>query len=115
MTTEQPQPHKVAAVSQTSLGYEYVRCRANGTDDTAYVHQLCAIAGGADPHDVFSDCYDVHHLPLSEWLDLEGHVPSTPVSVDGDLLVPAIDTPAAVVPKPRWDHRQANLVDERAD
>ncbi|WP_158855078.1 hypothetical protein [Halorhabdus sp. CUG00001] len=89
-------------------GYQRARCRACGTDDLVYVHQLCAIAGGADPHDVFSDLYDVHHRPLDEWLDLDEDVPPAPIKV-GDLLVPAIDTPESVEVTVRWDHRKENL------
>ncbi|MUV90232.1 hypothetical protein GJ629_10305 [Halapricum sp. CBA1109] len=55
---------RAPAVSTTGNGYRYVRCQRGPHDDTVYIHQLCVIAGGADPHDVFSDAYDVHHLPL---------------------------------------------------
>lgn len=99
---------KIPPVDRTGIGYNYVRCRAGGDDSTVYIHQLCAIADGADPRDVFSDDYDTHHRPLDHWLDLDARVPPTPIDV-GDGVVPAIDTPDAVEVVPRNDHRRANL------
>jgi hypothetical protein len=54
-------------IAQTSLGYEYFRCRAGGDDSTVYVHQLAAILGGADPRDVFDPDVDVHHETKVPW------------------------------------------------
>ena len=90
---------KPPTVSRTGLGYKYVRCQRGDHDVTVYIHQLCAIAAGEDPHDVFSDCYDTHHLPISDWLGLDEHVPPEP-----DLNVPS-----GVEIRPRWEHRQQNL------
>lgn len=95
-------------VRDNGIGYQRARCRAGGTDDVIYVHQLCAIAGGADPYDVFSELTDVHHRPLDEWLDLDEYVPAPPIEV-GDELIPAIDTPEGVEVQLRWEHRERNL------
>ena len=92
----------------TGHGYAYTRSRFDGEDKTVYLHQLCAIAGGADPYDVFAEMTDVHHRPLHEWLDLDEEVPPAPVEV-GDELIPAIDTPESVEVQPRWEHRERNL------
>lgn len=61
MTQLETQSHKPPAVSTTGDGYQYVRCRANGDDSTAYVHQLCAIAAGEEPERVFGRDLEVHH------------------------------------------------------
>lgn len=42
-------------------GYEYVRTESNGRSKAVPVHRLVAVAHGADPHDLFSDEYVVHH------------------------------------------------------
>ncbi|WP_424017993.1 hypothetical protein ACOZ4N_19315 [Halorientalis pallida] len=77
-------------VSMTGLGYEYVRCQRAENDDTVYVHQLCAIAGGADPHDVFSHAYEVHHICPVPWLNTPENVESVPI----------------------WEHREKTLSDD---
>lgn len=99
-------------VSETGLGYQYVRCQRGPHDDTVYIHPLCAIAGGADPHDVFSDAYDVHHLPLDLWLDLDCECPPLPIS---EMDLPPIDTPESVELRGRWNHRGQNLRGEADD
>lgn len=86
MSSRSRSPPKVIT---TGLGYQYVRCQANGEDHTVYIHQLCAIAGGADPHDVFSDVYDTHHL----------------LSIPTQWGLPQIDTPENCELVPRWEHR----------
>jgi len=108
-----PRHRDVPSVTLTGHGYAYTRSRYGGEDKTVYLHQLCAIAGGADPYDVFSETTDVHHRPLHEWLDLDEDVPPAPVEV-GDQLIPAIDTPESVEVTPRWDHRERNLGGEQA-
>lgn len=105
---------KAPSISTTGLGYRFVRDESGGSYDMAYIHQLAAIAGGADPHKVFGDAYDTHHLPVSDWLDLDGHTPPTPIR-DEELTVPALDVPRAVEIQPRWDHREQNLVRGEAD
>lgn len=112
---------KPPAVIETGLGYQSVRSRWNGEDNTAYIHQLCAIvkndlpgdlddpAAWRDPHEVFSDAYDTDHRPLSAWLDLKEPAPPTPVELGGQVAVPAIDTPEGVELRGRWEHRRANL------
>jgi hypothetical protein len=55
------------SIQHTGLGYEYLRCRAAGSDDTVYVHQLLAIADGADPSEVFRPHFDVHHRNHVPW------------------------------------------------
>ncbi|WP_136688354.1 hypothetical protein [Halorhabdus amylolytica] len=64
-----PGPVLIPTVSTNGLGYEFVRCRFDGRYDTIYIHQLCAIADGADPHDVFGDaCHTYHRCPIP-WLN----------------------------------------------
>jgi len=49
----------------TGLGYEYVRCRALGSDDTCYIHRLTIIAEhGVDALDPDQQ---VHHLNSIPW------------------------------------------------
>lgn len=91
-----------AVIHDNGNGYQRARCRACGTDDLVYVHQLCAIAGGADPHEVFSDSHEVQHVPLSEWLDLDEYAVPAPVNV-GDITVPAINTPESVELRHQWE------------
>jgi len=96
-------------VYESGLGYRYVRDRAGeGHDETLYIHQLCAIAGGADPHDVFSDAFDVHHKPLNEVFDLDQFVPPLPAQLPAGT-VPALDTPESVELQGTWEHRKSNL------
>jgi len=49
-------------------GYEHWETR-DGTGDTkrVYVHQLLAIAEGADPYDLFVGDYEVHHPNGIKW------------------------------------------------
>jgi len=95
-------------ISQTGLGYSYVRCQRGDDDATVYIHQLCAIAAGEDPHDVFSDAYDVHHKSLSADFDLDVHVSPLPIELPKGLLT-ALDTPESVELQGRWEHRERNL------
>ncbi len=96
------------SIIETSNGYRYVRCRRGGNDDTVYIHQLCAIAAGADPHDVFGDQYDVHHIVPSDWL---GPFAET------DNGKPYLNTPDTVVLVPVWEHRRGHLeqLNEKGD
>jgi len=98
----------VPTVSQTGQRYQYVRCQRGDRDDTVYIHQLCAIASGASPEDVFSDHWDVHHKPLSEVFDLSEHVPPAPLDLPGGTI-PPIDTPDSVELEPKNQHRVRNL------
>jgi len=59
-------------VLMTGDGYEYVRDRTGGEDNTLYLHQLDAIAAGADPAEVFDPDSHVHHrqsIPWANWPD----------------------------------------------
>lgn len=52
----------------TPRGYEYVRSKYDYEDSGCFVHQLVAIAEGADPHKVFSNGrYHVHHENSVKW------------------------------------------------
>lgn len=86
------------SIHTTEHGYQYVRCRIGG-DNTCYIHQLTIIADGADPHDVFSDQYDVHHL----------------ISPPHNFDAPKLDFPENLVLVPRWEHRNAELHGGYAD
>ncbi len=81
------------SIQQTGQGYNYIRCQALGTDDTVYVHQLCAIASGEDPHHVFSPEYDCHHK----------------LSVPTKWGVSQIDTPENIELVESWKHRVAEV------
>lgn len=49
-------------------GYEYVRAKHDYETDGCFVHQLVAIANGAEPHKVFSNGrYHVHHKNGVKW------------------------------------------------
>jgi hypothetical protein len=49
-------------------GYERVASKRNGEFDQAKVHQLVAIAEGADPYKVFSNgAYECHHVNGVKW------------------------------------------------
>lgn len=48
-------------------GYERVSSKINGEASTVYVHQLVAIADGADPFDVFGGGTHVHHKNGVKW------------------------------------------------
>jgi hypothetical protein len=54
------------SLCHTGLGYEYFRDRADGADDTVYVHQLTACLD-YDPHVVFDSETDVHHVNHVPW------------------------------------------------
>lgn len=61
-------------LQHTGLGYEYFRCRAGSDDSTVYVHQLLAIAAGADPVRVFDPDHDVHHESTIPWDNRPGNL-----------------------------------------
>lgn len=67
----------------TALGYEYVRCRAGGADDTAYIHRLCYVAWHG--LDALPPGYHVHHERSIPWLNIE----TDPVTGVGPQLVAA--------------------------
>ena len=54
-----------AAYIHTQRGYVKAACGKH--NDNIYIHQLSAIAGGADPHYVFSDDVEVHHKNGIKW------------------------------------------------
>lgn len=56
-----------AGYATTGAGYVEARTRYRGTLDRVYIHQLLAIAEGADPHDVFGGGTHVHHHSGVEW------------------------------------------------
>jgi hypothetical protein len=60
----------------TSLGYEYVRCRAGDTDDTCYIHRLTFVAehglDALDPGD------EVHHRLPIPWLNVPSNLEAKP-------------------------------------
>lgn len=73
-----PSKEYVPKLSITGLGYEYVRCQRGEYDDTVYIHQLCAIAAGADPYDVFDPKYEIEHLCPIPWLNTPENVELVP-------------------------------------
>ncbi|PGF15779.1 hypothetical protein CP556_06405 [Natrinema sp. CBA1119] len=58
----------------TGNGHEYVRCQRGDRDDTVYIHQLCAIANGEDPHKVFHPETTIHHICPIPWLNTPENV-----------------------------------------
>lgn len=48
-------------------GYERISSKANGQARYAKVHQLVAIANGANPHKLFGEDYHVHHRNEVPW------------------------------------------------
>lgn len=54
-----------AAYVHTQRGYVKAVCGRH--NDSIYMHQLSAIADGADPHFVFSDDVEVHHENGIKW------------------------------------------------
>jgi hypothetical protein len=71
----------------TALGYEYVCCRSNGADDTAYIHRLSYVAWhGAD---ALPPGYEVHHELSIPWLNTETDPRSR--DLDGTPQLVAVD------------------------
>jgi len=99
MSTTNTTTKKAPAVSQTSQGYNYVRCQRGSRDDTVYIHQLCAIAAGADPYNVFADFYEVHHR----------------VRVPTQFGDPQIDVPWNVELRPGAEHRSGHMNGDHDD
>jgi DNA-binding transcriptional MerR regulator len=65
---ELPPEKKPASYRTNHRGYEMWRSKHNQRQHTLGVHQLLAIADGADPHKVFSGGeYNVHHINHIPW------------------------------------------------
>jgi hypothetical protein len=64
------------SLCHTGEGYEYVRCRANGADDTVYIHRLLYVAEHG--LDALPAHYEVHHRDSVPWLN----VPDNLVAVE---------------------------------
>jgi hypothetical protein len=62
------------SIHMTGKGYEYIRDRSCGEDRTAYVHQLVAIADGADPFELFTCRKHVHHRNQVPWDNRPGNL-----------------------------------------
>jgi len=58
----------------TNEGYEIFTSTCNGVQKSIRVHQLLAIAGGADPDTVFDSSYVVHHKINIPWLNFEDNI-----------------------------------------
>ena len=79
MTANKTQDQSTSKATYPSMfltggGYEYFRCQANGTDETVYVQQLCAIAAGYDSHEVFSDSTFIRRYVEVPWLNTPENV-----------------------------------------
>ncbi len=61
----------VPSVGFTGHGSADTRSRFDGDDETVCGHQLCAIARGPAPYDVFLETTAVHHRPREGWRDLD--------------------------------------------
>jgi hypothetical protein len=55
------------SLQSTGEGYEYVRCRAGGADDTVYIHRLLYVAENG--LDALPGEYHVHHRTPIPWLN----------------------------------------------
>lgn len=130
MSDETPERDKssptFARIASTTEGYEYFRCRANGDDSTVYLHQLDAIAAGADPYDVFHPAFDVHHKFSIPWLNYPKNVLVLPrwhnrgaALAGGDPAIDVDEAPTSqpVVPAPDGaiEAALADLEDDDAD
>ena len=60
------------SLQSTGEGYEYVRCRANGADDTVYIHRLLYVAEHG--LDSLPAHYEVHHRQSIPWLNVPGNL-----------------------------------------
>jgi len=64
-----------AGFSTLPRGYELVTSKLNGDVSRAYVHQLVAIANGANPEHIFSDGdYHCHHKNGVKWDNRAGNI-----------------------------------------
>ena len=60
------------SLQHTGEGYEYVRCRVDGADDTVYIHRLLYVAEhGLDALPV---AYEVHHIDSIPWHNVPGNL-----------------------------------------
>lgn len=55
-------------------GHEHWQARDSDGNNTVGVHQLVAVADGADPHEVWADGTNVHHRTGIPWLNMPGFV-----------------------------------------
>lgn len=63
------------SLQMSADGYCYWSCKLGGSTKSVAVHQLLAIANGADPWKVFSDGdYQVHHIIPIPWLNTPDNV-----------------------------------------
>lgn len=62
------------SLQMTGEGYEYVRCRANGDDSTAYIHRLTFVA--AHGLDALEPNEHVHHKKPIPWLNTPDNLES---------------------------------------
>lgn len=63
------------SVQMSQDGYCFWSCKLTGETKTVAVHQLLAIAEGADPEKVFSDGdYQVHHIIPIPWLNTPDNI-----------------------------------------
>jgi hypothetical protein len=84
-----PSTYRPPSISSTSLGYEFVRCRARDRDDYLYLHYLTACLDH-DPHEVFADFTVVARHISIPWLNLPSNLSVVPQSeVPIDPLPPA--------------------------
>ena len=94
MSTQQTAPQS-PTVTQTGNGYQYVRCRSKDEDNTCYIHQLTAIADGADPCKVFGDGYQVEHI----------------LKLPRQFDAPQLDFADNLVVVPHWRHGERERVE----
>jgi hypothetical protein len=60
------------SIHLTGEGYEYVRCRANGADDTVYIHRLLYVAEHG--LEALPPNFEVHHLDSIPWHNVPGNL-----------------------------------------
>lgn len=73
-TRSPPTQKPYASVWQNSRGYEYAVSQLDGVRSIVGIHQLVAIADGADPHRVFSSETHIHHRLAGSTLNVPGNI-----------------------------------------
>lgn len=63
---------KLPSLQHTGEGYEYVRCRAGGSDDTVYIHRLLYVAEHG--FEALPPEYEVHHRDSIPWHNVPGNL-----------------------------------------
>jgi hypothetical protein len=80
-------------VSTEGGSYTYVLEERGQGGEKAPVHQLCAIADGADPNKVFSEEWHVHHIDGNKWVNGYDNLEVLPSEEHASGHNPKLDLP----------------------